>query len=361
MASPRNLKGKANEIAEVTASRVVWKPVLSTPFVHRWPEISDQVGNQFLEELLKLLNDFGESDDLGKSRSGNLPPSPSDIRSEHLEVEQCSPLIPPSTHVVELRSGKKVHIKDYIPPRGSKSHPENLATGRPSLKKRFKHVNVISGINSTTKELEKEIRHIRESIPFPSVPNSRITGQQSAITTDAQLLEKSRQQQLLLIFVCRGDMNPVGLVDHLLPTVAHLNRYRLQTYSSGIQPLGSHRMVYLIPLPKGAEKRISGALGLKSAAVIALKQGDVRITTLSKLAGDHVKPILPPNPTNFTGSSQSLSSNSITTSSVVLLPTHIKHYKTTAPTDMRKHQLERSQKKKKAKVAKKQRRADVKS
>lgn len=87
----------------------------------------------------------------------------------------------------------------------------------------------------------------------------------------------------------------------------------------------------------------------------------MRISALSKMAGDHVQPILPPNPTNFTGCSQSLSSNLITTSSVVLLPTHIKHYKTTAPTDMRKHQLEISQKKKKAKVAKKQRRVDVKS
>jgi hypothetical protein len=86
----------------------------------------------------------------------------------------------------------------------------------------------------------------------------------------------------------------------------------------------------------------------------------VRVSALSKLAEDHIEPILPPNIISIAGCSKA-SPKSITNESVVLLPTHIKHYKTTAPTDMRKHQLERLQNKKQRKMAKKQKRADVNS
>ncbi|PLW50191.1 hypothetical protein PCASD_01854 [Puccinia coronata f. sp. avenae] len=345
MAPSKNAKGNAIEDDELKGRRVVWKPVLSTPFTYRWPEVPDEVGNQFLVELLRLLDNHEESHDSEQSPSSNISRSQDKTQLGHLEGDKHRLGLPHSTHVVELRSGKKLQIPNYVPPPRSKLHPNNLKGDEPGLSKRIKCANVISGINSTTKELEKEIQQKRETLPHTCSANFTTTDQGSSSTTEARLHEKPPQQQLSFIFVCRGDMNPLDLVDHLLPTIANLNRYRLQTYSSEIHSTVSQPLVILIPLPKGAENQIALALGIKRAAIVALKGRGVRVSALSKLAEDHIEPILPPNIISIAGCSKA-SPKSFTNESVALLPTHIKHYKTTAPTDMRKHQLERLQNKK---------------
>jgi hypothetical protein len=75
---------------------------------------------------------------------------------------------------------------------------------------------------------------------------------------------------------------------------------------------------------------------------------------LSQLARDHVKPVLPPSHTRSPIGPDATPHNTSLNKSVVLFPTHIKHYKTTIPIDLRKHHLEKSQSKKQRKNAKKQ-------
>ncbi|KAA1087272.1 hypothetical protein PGT21_027683 [Puccinia graminis f. sp. tritici] len=361
MAPSRNLKGEPTDDLELNGRKVVWKPVLSTPFIIQWPEISDQVGNQFLEELVKFLDGRDDSDNLGCTQSHNPSVAPCINQSKNPNgktEEQCflkaSRRTPRLAHVVQLRSGKKVEIPDYVPPKRSKFH--DLGGDSPDTASLINKPlgRVVSGINSTTKELEKEIQQKREAIPHTYFENSSIMEQHPSSISTSRLLENSSCPQLSHVFVCRKDINPVSLVDHLLPTVANLNQSRLQSESSSAEDFVPPPLVFLISLPKGAEKVIAGALGLKRAAVVALKGEDARMCALSQLARQHVKPVLPPSHTRSPIGSDATPYNMIPNESVVLFPTHIKHYKTTIPTDLRKHHLERSQSKKQRKYAKKE-------
>ncbi|KAI9609775.1 hypothetical protein KEM48_002753 [Puccinia striiformis f. sp. tritici PST-130] len=87
------------------------------------------------------------------------------------------------------------------------------------------------------------------------------------------------------------------------------------------------------------------------AAVVALRGEDVRMSALSPMAREHVKPIS--SPSCITSAHKSEGHPSIANKGgVLLLPTHVKHYKTSLPTDMRKHNLERTESRKQHKIAK---------
>jgi hypothetical protein len=197
------------------------------------PEISDQVGNQFLEELLKFLDGRNDSDDLGCTQShnpsvtpcNNWSRNPNGKTQEQCSLENTRPT-PRSAHVVQLRSGKNVEIPDYVPPKRLKFHLGDLKGNSPDKASLINKPlsRVVLGINSTTKELEKEIQQKREAIPHTYLENSSIMEQYPSSTSSSRLLENSSGCQLSLVFVCRKDINPVSLVNHLLPTVANLNR-----------------------------------------------------------------------------------------------------------------------------------------
>ncbi|KAH9452297.1 hypothetical protein MJO29_008714 [Puccinia striiformis f. sp. tritici] len=349
MSPSQNPQNTPSDDPELKGRKVVWKPVLSTPFTYQWPEISDQVGGQILVELLKVLGDLK---DPSKSQSCSLSESQHHTRLEQLEGDQtfenpCS--LETSlhktgrlAHIVELRSGKKIEIPDYIPPRRSQSNSKNL--------KRHPQNSsyIVSGINSVTKALEKEITENRANI---AAPRQTKDSKNPSSTLEVGLTEKPYHRRLSFIFVCRNDMNPVSLLDNLLPTVANLNQHLLQCQLCVTEDLAVQPLVLLIPLPKGAENSIAGALDLKRAAVVALRGEDVRMSALSHMAREHVKPIS--SPSCITSAHKSEGHPSIANKGgVLLLPTHVKHYKTSLPTDMRKHNLERTESRKQHKIAK---------
>jgi hypothetical protein len=105
---------------------------------------------------------------------------------------------------------------------------------------------------------------------------------------------------LRIIFVCRGDIDPVDLIEPLLLYVTSWNalvrncRSRLQTkmrevkaqqkengkdddaegtkafWEAAVKALVKTEEVYLVPLPQGAEMELAGAVGLRRVAVMAL-------------------------------------------------------------------------------------------
>jgi len=105
----------------------------------------------------------------------------------------------------------------------------------------LQHVTI--GINEVTKRLESQIH------------KSRITVVPGNSDTESPVLP------LRVILVCRADINPVVLVDHLPHLVAAYNSAQVKD------------KVILATLPKGAEASMAQTMGLRRVAVIGM---DVR-------------------------------------------------------------------------------------
>lgn len=124
----------------------------------------------------------------------------------------------------------------------------------------------------------------------------------SKVAETTSTLTVAEAAPVRVIFVCRGDIDPVDLIDPLLLYVTSWNalvrncRTRLQTrmrevkqkqestdaekekedegrkafWDAAVKALIKTEEVYLVPLPKGAEMELAAAVGLRRVAVMAL-------------------------------------------------------------------------------------------
>ncbi|KAG6890008.1 hypothetical protein C0995_012968 [Termitomyces sp. Mi166 len=171
--------------------------------------------------------------------------------------------------------------------------------------------HLIVGINEVTKRLEQQVRI------------ERVT----QVTTLHSSANKSPSPcSLSVILVCRSDINPPILVDHLPHLVAAFNSLRPD------QP------VRLVPLQTGAETRLSQAVGLRRAAVLAFDSNCPNLKSILDLLGD-----LPTVSATWLASSVPIVEK--------FVPTHIKQVRTSVPKDMKAEK----QRRKEEKVLKKER------
>jgi ribonuclease P/MRP protein subunit POP3 len=125
------------------------------------------------------------------------------------------------------------------------SPPSNVPTSSPVIENLAPPSDYITiGINEVTRRLESQVKSIRKSVTLttacPANPIPSITA----------------------VFVCRADVNPPILLDHIPHLVAGCNPTCPE--SDPRQPLK------LIVLPKGSEPALAQVLGLRRAAVIAI-------------------------------------------------------------------------------------------
>jgi ribonuclease P/MRP protein subunit POP3 len=112
----------------------------------------------------------------------------------------------------------------------------------------LRHITL--GINEVTKRLESQVRRARRTV----------------IVAHADAVESSKSRaDLKIIFVCRADIDPPLLIEHLPYLVAAFNSAQLSVQMP--EP------VKVVPLPNGAEFTLARALGLRRVAVMAI---DVR-------------------------------------------------------------------------------------
>lgn len=100
------------------------------------------------------------------------------------------------------------------------------------------------GINEVTRKLESQIKLSRQTV---------IISDKCAVSSEYS------QPRIKVVFVCRADIDPPILVDHLPHLISTCNSLR--------RPLD---IVKLVPLPKGAEFTLAAAMGLRRVAVIAV-------------------------------------------------------------------------------------------
>lgn len=180
-----------------------------------------------------------------------------------------------------------------------------------------------------------------------------------------------------LIFVCRPDLNPTSLVAHLPSMAAAANGVRqalqgtkrkggeeameVDSAAATIALLGASESrpegspVYLIPLDVGAEQAIAHTLALRRVAAIGVSVSSARLPLLSaldfetyakcscvyyqtqapsvarllSLVQEHISPLQAPWLVPHLTSHKDPHPASTHT----LIPTHIKHLRTTAPVD----------------------------
>ena len=129
---------------------------------------------------------------------------------------------------------------------GANSSPYSV-TENPALPSDF----ITVGINQVTRRLESQVKSFRKLV---MLTNASSVNQIS-----------SEFAPIAVVLVCRADVNPPILLDHIPHLVAGCNSTRPRSDLEGAwQPLK------LILLPKGSESAIAQALGLRRAAVIAI-------------------------------------------------------------------------------------------
>ena len=109
----------------------------------------------------------------------------------------------------------------------------------------LRHVTV--GINEVTKELESLTKLYRETLPGEA----------------PQAVQPLDVSSARLVLVCREDVDPPLLINHIPHLVAACNSMRPR--QTGKSP------VYLVSFSKGAESTLAAAMGLRRAASMAIK------------------------------------------------------------------------------------------
>ncbi|KAJ7597498.1 hypothetical protein C8J56DRAFT_772768 [Mycena floridula] len=264
-------RAKAKDPAE---RKVVFKSVIDNPFRIRWPSVPVNVQNLVLAQLSLMLE--------GLSEYHRIHGEANRKRKRALKqgaARKKSRLEPTDSEAVSLPTETPAETE------------EASVEESPMVPSIFSHL--VMGINEVTKRLEGQVQSCRERIK----------------ATDAEpepLLV--RPCSLKTVFVCRADVDPPILIDHLPQLVAAVNS------------TGTAETVILVPLPKGAESTLSELLGIRRIATFGLDSDTPGLPALLSLVES--LPLL---------SAQWLS----TLPQTEFIPTHIKQLKTSAPKDMK--------------------------
>ncbi|KAF8216051.1 hypothetical protein K438DRAFT_1799988 [Mycena galopus ATCC 62051] len=257
--NPSN-RAKARETLE---KKVVFKSVLDSPFRVSWPSVSMNLQNTALACTLSLLDGISEYQLARHTRK----------KKRKIDVDA------PPEDMADI-------LPDVAPP------PEE--TPPPASPEHF-----------VTKRLDAQIRSLRKTVLLNPDPTS-----------------EPSPAPIKVIVVCRADVDPQILIDHLPHEVAAFNSSK------------PNDPIKLIPLPKGAEVALAKAVGLRRVAAIAMDIDMPGLATFTSIL-DSVPTITAPWLTSLAASATPVQQQ--------LIPTHVKQLRTSAPKDMKMAKLLRAE------------------
>ncbi|KAF8922027.1 hypothetical protein CPB85DRAFT_1265553 [Mucidula mucida] len=268
--------------------KVVFKSVLDNPFRIRWPSVPVNMQNLILAQIISLLEDLST---YNRTRSDE-----SRKRKREAHTEQAARKKQKTGNEANApnQESTAMEMEADLAPAIDSSNPSSSTKHPPPAPRIQKHLVV--GINAVTKRLEYQIQKTRHTVTVS-------TSSLSTPSTDLPL------PSIKYLFVCRADVDPPILIDHLPHLVASYNSAKPSD------------PIKLVPLPKGAEFTLAKCLNVRRVAAFAL---DSDIHDLSTLA-----PLLESVP------SLAASWLAPVPLSAPVIPTHIKQVRTTAPTNMK--------------------------
>ncbi|KAF9819910.1 hypothetical protein IEO21_01771 [Rhodonia placenta] len=281
--------------------RIVYRSVLENPFrIQWWPSVPVNLQNSILARVIDMSEGVSEY---------------------HLSREKMSRKRKRSQKGSNSRRSKRRSYIDPAFPPAPRTEPDDETSGNSILPQPVIRPHLTTGINEVTKLLERVAQSYRQTI--------------SALDT---LVPESRSDTAsILILVCRGDVDPPILIDHLPYLVAACNSSRSDSLDNGI---------WLVPLQKGAESSLADALGLRRVSVLAVHGDAPRFRELAPLLGGvqllRASWLIPRQ-----GQHERL------------VPTHVKQLRTTAPKDMKGAKEQRARSRAAARERKKEKKQKV--
>ncbi|KAI0830568.1 hypothetical protein BC628DRAFT_1354592 [Trametes gibbosa] len=164
--------------------------------------------------------------------------------------------------------------------------------------------SLVVGINEVTKRLEALANSHRRAISVE-------TDERSAAIVHSAI----HPPRGCLVIVCRGDVDPPALINHIPNLVAACNSRRYVRDTAGC--------AWLVSLPKGAEFTLAAAVGLRRACIMLIQDPAACFPALVPLL-QSVPLLVAPWLESYPSSG-----------STPLVATHIKQLRTTAPKDMK--------------------------
>ncbi|KAG8742934.1 hypothetical protein FRC10_000722 [Ceratobasidium sp. 414] len=339
-------KGKVKESDE---RRVVYKPVLENPYQVKWPSTPLNVQNSILACLADLLPEVAEyhlarqtasrkrktEKHQAKTQKSKTPQQPKNSKKRSREDDDTS----------DSKRAKISHDSTLdeapgsdLPSSGSKRN-SNSSTSKPRdssgstkrAKKSTKSQNA-TGNDRTNAEHEPAVESIPQTpstlatIPVPPLLKhctfgiNEVTKRLEALAKPTPTDEghQAPRPRLKAVLVCRSDVDPPLLIAHFPILVATCN-------SSLPADSSDDKFVKLVALPMRAEHSLAEVTGLRRVAAMAFDAETPGLERLGSLLSS--VPVLretwlaPPS--------------SIIQEPKVLVPTHVKQLKTTAPKDMK--------------------------
>ncbi|KAJ7446488.1 hypothetical protein B0H11DRAFT_1824179 [Mycena galericulata] len=263
---------------ETLEKKVVFKAVLDSPFRVPWPSVPMNLQNIALACTISLLDgvsDYNFARNQANRKRKSLHKDSKQNKKRKVDADTST--IPTDTVQPEVDVSEDTTL------------PE-----RPAV---IPHL--VIGINEVTKRLDAQIRSLRKIVSSKA---------KSAAEPTPCLVP------IKVIVVCRADVDPPILIDHLPHEVAAFNS------SKPSEP------IKMIPLPKGAESALAKAIGVRRAAVIAMDVDTPGLAAFTSIL-DSVPTLAAPWLTSLDASAKPVPQN--------LIPTHVKQLRTTAPKDMK--------------------------
>ncbi|CAA7265903.1 unnamed protein product [Cyclocybe aegerita] len=286
--------------------KAVFKGVLDSPLRIQWPSVPLNLQNSILASIIQLLDG-----------ASNYFDQRSSLNRKRKRASKISEVSPPQ----EKR--RKIAVDETMVPVDSESNATPQTATNPdldlcetvddvSLTKKVPEPplllhHLVYGINAVTKVLEIQVQNAHRPVIF-----------------SVQEQASKNLTRLKYVFVCRADVDPPLLIDHLPHLVAAFNS------NCPSKP------IKIVPLPKGSESTLAQTLGIRRAAVLAISTNYPEQDGLLPLL-DRI-PVL---------SAQWLSRADPSRS---LFATHVKQLRTTAPKDMKVSKELRNQGRERAKL-----------
>jgi len=298
-------RAKAKDALE---RKAVSRSVLDNPFRVQWPSVPVDIQNAIVTRFVDMVQGVSE---YHVERERQSRKRKSSLKSTTPRASK-RPRLAPASKLADGTVPKPVSMAQFqIADSVAVDGGHDAVKPCPDV---LKHLTI--GINEVAKLLEKTARSFSRTV-----------------LSTSPVQEPQSEDRPRIILVCRGDVSPPALLQHIPHLVATCNTRRTNADADG---------TYLVPLSKGAEASLAEAIGLRRVSVVAVHTGAPRISALTSLLENVALP-----------TASWLAAP--TDASISLIPTHIKQLRTTAPKDMKAAKEQRSRGRAAAKLRQKER------